>query len=289
MYISIGIPFYNAEKFLLNAIKSVFAQTHTKWELILIDDGSTDNSLKIAKSINDSRVRVISDGKNKKLASRLNEIVQLAKYDLIARMDADDLMSPTRLEKQLKILIENQKIDLVTTGLFSVTDDLKPIGIRWHQNTSITFNEVIQKKGCGVVHAAILAKKDWFLRNKYNQSLKIAQDFELWVRTYYKNDFKIHLLQEPLYYYREESSATAKKMLMAYKYDRTVFNNYAGKQKIQLILKSFLKSLIVSILNKINRMDLILNKRSNTFSDKKLLEKFNSELKIIKNTIIPLK
>jgi len=289
MYISIGIPFYNAEKFLLNAIKSVFAQTHTKWELILIDDGSTDNSLKIAKSINDSRVRVISDGKNKKLASRLNEIVQLAKYDLIARMDADDLMSPTRLEKQLNILIENQKIDLVTTGLFSVTDDLKPIGIRWHQNTSITFNEVIQKKGCGVVHAAILAKKDWFLRNKYNQSLKIAQDFELWVRTYYKNDFKIHLLQEPLYYYREESSATAKKMLMAYKYDRTVFNNYAGKQKIQLILKSFLKSLIVSILNKINRMDLILNKRSNTFSDKKLLEKFNSELKIIKNTIIPLK
>jgi glycosyltransferase involved in cell wall biosynthesis len=160
MPITIGLPFYNAEKFLADAIRSVFAQTYTDWELILMDDGSTDGSLEIAKSVNDPRVRVYSDGENKKLAARLNEIVQLAKYDIIARMDADDLMSPTRLEKQLKVLTNNSKIDLVTAGLFSTTNDLKLIGVRISNKSDIKFNEVIQKKSNGIVHAAILARKD---------------------------------------------------------------------------------------------------------------------------------
>jgi len=82
--VTIGLPFYNAEKYLTDAIRAVFAQTHQHWELILIDDGSTDGSLKIAKSVQDPRVRVYSDGKNKKLAARLNEITKLAKYEYIA-------------------------------------------------------------------------------------------------------------------------------------------------------------------------------------------------------------
>src|SRR5690554_4188978 len=91
--VSIGIPFFNAEAYLLDAIKSVFAQTHQNWELILLDDGSTDRSLEIARSIDDPRVRVYSDGQNKHLAARLNEIARLARYEYLARMDADDLMA----------------------------------------------------------------------------------------------------------------------------------------------------------------------------------------------------
>ena len=118
MKVSIAIPFYNAEKYLRDSIRSVFAQTHQDWELILMDDGSTDGSLAIAKSIKDSRVSVYSDGKNKKLAARLNEITKLAKYDIIARMDADDLMSPTRIEKQLNILKDNLNIEVAPTSLY---------------------------------------------------------------------------------------------------------------------------------------------------------------------------
>src|SRR5699024_94971 len=128
--ISIGLPFYNAEEFLLDSIKSIFAQTYQNWELILIDDGSTDNSLSIAQSIDDPRVRLYYDGKNKKLAARLNEIAKLARHDYIARMDADDLISRDKLEKQLRILLENPNFDLVSTGLISITDDLKPVGLR---------------------------------------------------------------------------------------------------------------------------------------------------------------
>lgn len=100
--ITIGIPFYNAEAYLADAIKSVLAQTFKEWELILVDDGSSDNSLKIAKEFEkkDSRIRVISDGLNKKLPARLNQIINKARFNIIARMDADDLMDIERSEKQ---------------------------------------------------------------------------------------------------------------------------------------------------------------------------------------------
>src|SRR3990172_8588478 len=92
--LTIGISFYNAERTLGDAIRSVFAQNICEWELILIDDGSKDRSLNIAKAIVDPRVRVISDGKRMTLAPRLNQIAALAKAPLLARMDADDFMHP---------------------------------------------------------------------------------------------------------------------------------------------------------------------------------------------------
>ena len=96
MFITIGISIYNAELYLADAIKSIISQSFEKWELILIDDGSTDNSLSIAKLFaeQDSRIRIISDGQNKKLPCRLNQIIQEAKYEYITRMDEDDLISP---------------------------------------------------------------------------------------------------------------------------------------------------------------------------------------------------
>ena len=113
-YVTIGIPIYNAESTLIDAVRSVFAQTHKNWELILVDDGSTDRSLEIAKSIDDPRVTVYSDGENRKLAGRLNQLVSMAKHDFIARMDADDMMAPNRIETLLKILVNNDKYDLAS-------------------------------------------------------------------------------------------------------------------------------------------------------------------------------
>lgn len=282
--VTIGLPFYNAEKYLADAIRSVFAQTHQHWELILIDDGSTDGSLEIAKSVQDPRVRVYSDGLNKKLATRLNEIVQLARYDIIARMDADDLMSPTRIEKQLKILKQYPNIDLVTTGLYSITNNLELIGVRWHHATKITFEELLYKKGCGVVHAALLGKKDWFKRNPYNTTLKIAQDYDLWLRSCSKNDFSIYIIQEPLYYYREEGSTTAAKMLRAYENERVMYKKYARKNSYYLILKSFAKSFVVLFLDKINQFHILVKRRSNQILSENDLKNFKQELKQIKQT-----
>jgi len=266
MPISIGLPFFNAELYLEDAIKSVFAQTYVDWELILIDDGSSDKSLEIAESINDSRVRVFSDGKNKKLAARLNEIVKLAKYDIIARMDADDLMSPTRLERQLKELESNSNFDLVSTGVFSMTNDKQVTGVRGSECINVSLEDLLSKK-VGVVHAAILGRKQWFERNKYNVKLKTAQDYELWVRTEAKDDFNILLIKDPLYYYREEGNVTLEKLHRAYKYERILFRKYAVSNKILLICKSYLKTIVVSILDSINMTDSLLSRRSNSIDD----------------------
>jgi glycosyltransferase involved in cell wall biosynthesis len=286
MSITIGIPFYNAEEFLADAIRSVFAQTYQDWELILIDDGSTDNSLAIAKSIKDPRVRVYSDGQNKKLASRLNEIVKLAKYDLIGRMDADDLMSPTRFEKQKKILDANTTLDLVTTGNFSLSNNMEAKGVRWHHSNSISLDDLLKKNGSGVLHAAILGRKSWFERNQYNPNIQTAQDYELWVRTAYNKDFNIYLMQEPLYYYREEGNVTSGKLLRAYSNERVLFDKYAQNNLFLLKTKSYLKTIIVKTLDLLNRTDVLLAGRSNIM-DSNQLGVFDKELAVIKNTNVP--
>ena len=120
--VTIGLPFYNAEKYLALAIESVLQQTYTNWELLLLDDGSTDNSLSIAQSYaqKDSRIKVISDGKNKNLATRLNELPSLAQGLYLARMDADDIMHSARIERQLSVLKAHPEIDVLGTNAYII-------------------------------------------------------------------------------------------------------------------------------------------------------------------------
>ncbi|MEN6301484.1 MAG: glycosyltransferase family A protein, partial [Armatimonadia bacterium] len=118
--VSVGIPFYNSEATLLNSVRSVFAQTFQDWELVLMDDGSTDGSLEVARSIDDPRVRVISDGKNLRLPGRLNALHRVTKGRYIARMDSDDLMHPRRLEEQVALLDERPDVDVVGTLMYAM-------------------------------------------------------------------------------------------------------------------------------------------------------------------------
>lgn len=280
--VTIAIPFFNAEKYLLEAIKSVFAQTYTKWELILIDDGSTDNSLAIAKSINDPRVRVYSDGKNKRLAACLNEVTKLAKYDYIARMDADDLMMPDRIEKQLEILTKND-VDIVTTGVYSVLNNLDIVGIRGANYESVIFKDLLSRK-VGITHAALIAKKSWYQRNKYDESLSIAQDLDLWLRTSKKNDLKIISISEPLYIYREEDNVTKKKIIRAYRNERNMIRKYGDTSFNIKILKSYLKSLVVHFLDLVGKIDLLQKNRGNKVITEQSVTRFNEAIAKIKNT-----
>tara|TARA_B110000967_G_C18839609_1_gene538630 strand:- start:795 stop:1661 length:867 start_codon:yes stop_codon:yes gene_type:complete len=285
-YVTVAIPFYNAEKYLMDAIKSVFAQTYLNWELILVDDGSTDNSLSIANSIKDNRVSVYSDGKNKKLATRLNEIAHLAKYDFIARMDADDMMAPEKLEIQMKILQENSSLDLVTTGAISVRDDMSYIGHRGDSYNCVSLEDLAYKRK-GVLHAALLGRKEWFLRNPYNANLKVAQDFSLWVTAASKSDFNIRGLKEPLYYYREEGNVKASKMLLVFLYERNLFKrHFKGIEKYRLLLTSRVKSLVVRVLTNIGRMDLLLTRRGTAPKSRIVKDKLAKDIDVIRKTSI---
>ena len=122
--VTVGLPMYNPGRFLDLAVRSVFAQTYDNWELIILDDGSTDGSLELARRIRDPRVNVFSDGKNRGLPYRLNQILDLASGQFIARMDADDLMHPERIERQGKHLLAYPEADAVTTGAILIDREI---------------------------------------------------------------------------------------------------------------------------------------------------------------------
>lgn len=265
--ITIAIPFYNAEKFLADAIRSVFAQTFQDWELLLIDDGSTDRSLEIARSLTDKRVKVFSDGKNKKLACRLNEVTKLATYDYIARMDADDMMDPRRLEIQFKILESNPQFDLVSTGMFSCSNNDEILGFRNSAGEVPSFSDLLNNR-IGILHASILARKSWYERNQYNETLKLGQDTEMWFRASKKEDLKIKIISDLLYIYREEDNVTSNKLLRAYKNEREYLSKYIENNidRYFYICKSYFKTIFVTVFG---AKKFLLKRRSFTIDEEK--------------------
>lgn len=288
IYVTICIPFYNAESTLLDAVRSVFAQTHKNWELILIDDGSIDRSLEIAQLIADPRVTVYSDGENRKLAGRLNQVVGLAKYDFIARMDADDMMAPNRIETLLEVLVNNDKYDLASCGTYSIKNDGSFNGYRGTDEKNYTFEGLLDKSQ-GFLHAGLIARKSWYERNRYNESLPLGQDSDLWLRAAKAGDFRAISIKEPLYMYREEGNVTVKKLLASYKIERENFASLIENKraKSKYIAKSIAKTYIVKVMGLTGTLDYLLHRRNKKDMNENLIAFFDNALDKIYLTKIP--
>ena len=135
--VTVGMPFRNPGPFLEYAVRSLFAQTFDDWELVLIDDGSTDESVKLAAGIDDARVRLIRDGRALGLVPRLNQVIDLSRGRYIARMDADDMIHPHRLSAQLEFLEKNTGTDVVDSGAVILDAERNPVGVRGLERPSI--------------------------------------------------------------------------------------------------------------------------------------------------------
>ena len=107
--VSVIIPAYNCEKYVVEAINSVLAQTYKNWELLVLDDGSKDNTLQVIEefSKNDSRIKTLPNGKNMGVSATRNRGIELASGEWIAFLDSDDMWHPLKLEKQLSFAEEN--------------------------------------------------------------------------------------------------------------------------------------------------------------------------------------
>jgi glycosyltransferase involved in cell wall biosynthesis len=121
--ITIGLSIYNGGATLADAVDSLRSQTYENWELILIDDGSRDESARIASSFSDPRILALSDGLNKGLPARLNEAVALAKGKYFCRMDQDDVAFPRRLQAQVEFLEAHSDVDLIASSVVVFRDD----------------------------------------------------------------------------------------------------------------------------------------------------------------------
>jgi glycosyltransferase involved in cell wall biosynthesis len=237
--VTIAIPFFNAQRTLADAVKSVFAQTYHDWELLLVDDGSRDSSVEVVKHIDDPRVRVICDGVNLGLSARLNQIATLAQGEYLARMDADDLMHPERIARQAAFLAENSKIDVVDTATYTVDDDLTPLGIRGDEPLDCS-PEAVLKNGL-LIHPTMMGRTNWFRRNPYDGTFHRAEDRELWCRTCTGTQFA--RLCEPLFFYREALTGNLRNYINTGKTIRKILRQYGppvvGPWRTSLLINQF--------------------------------------------------
>lgn len=120
------MPVYNAEKYLGTAIESILNQTFRDFEFIIINDGSTDSSADIIRSYHDQRILLIENPINVGITSTMNRGLSMGRGEYIARMDADDISMPTRLEKQLDFLIHNKNIGVVGSAIRIIDHNGKP-------------------------------------------------------------------------------------------------------------------------------------------------------------------
>lgn len=206
--VSIVLPVYNGEKYLARAIESILQQTYKNFELIIIDDCSTDESNRIAKSYAklDARIRVYKNRENIKLPRSLNAGFRVATGELFTWTSDDNILKPETIEAMVHVFEEKPDVDFVYA-------DIIPIDVHGNVKSRKCLNgEIEDIYVLNPVLACFLYRRKIHERLKgYNPKLFLCEDYDFWVRTY-ENGFEMYHLKEKLYYYRvHDGSLTNKK------------------------------------------------------------------------------
>lgn len=181
--LSVIMPVYNAEAYLASSIKSILKQTFKKFELIIVDDASTDASWDIINRFAKkypSRIRIVRNEKNRGLFATFNAAAALSESEYIARQDADDIALPDRLARQIEYLVNHPKT-VATSGQYIIIDSVgKIIGEKTLPATFKNVYEYILHLCPAIAPALMIARKRLPRDFAYNgQSLKIAEDAQL--------------------------------------------------------------------------------------------------------------
>jgi glycosyltransferase involved in cell wall biosynthesis len=205
--VSIGMPVFNCEKTLATAIQSILNQTYSNWELILIDDGSQDRTLEVANRFQDPRIRIVADGLNQRLPTRLNQAIALSRGKYFARMDGDDVSYPERLERQVEYLEKHAEIDLLGTASINFDASGQAIGaVRLEESHA----GICARPWVGFIllHPTWMGKLDWFQQARYRAEAIRMEDYDILLRTYQTSRFAA--LPEVLLGYRVASLSLPK-------------------------------------------------------------------------------
>ena len=180
--ISVIMPCFNAEKYLLSSIGSVFDQTYPNLELIVINDGSTDNSLQILQTIDDDRLHVLNQN-NAGVCHARNHGIQVANGELIAFLDADDTWHPDCLNRLYQSLLNNKSAVLAYCGWQNVglsggqSEPYVPPDYETIDKLTLLF-----KNCCWPIHACLTRKQAIFEANSFDERLVTSEDFLLWLK-----------------------------------------------------------------------------------------------------------
>ena len=196
--VTVLLPVYNAGCFLKDSVMSILQQTYKSFELLILDDGSTDGCTAFLKDINDNRIRLIKRKHN--YIATLNYGISISSGQYIARMDADDKMFPTRLAEQVKVLNENPDVVICCSFMQKMGGcDIYNSGL---QGTFTHFAHILLL-GNFISHPTVMLRADYLREHKlkYRPQYIYAEDYKLWTDIA-REGGKLHIIPQPLIEYR---------------------------------------------------------------------------------------
>lgn len=287
--VTVFIPVYNCEKYIKDALDSIINQTYRNIEILIIDDGSVDNTIDIIKKYNDNRIRLLKNNVNKGIPYTRNRGIQESKGKYIAVMDADDISDIKRIEKQIKVLENNNDIDVVASYFdifydqnklnktnvkkniykvlkkikYKILDNLSSEDIR----ISLLFRCVIANP-TAMIRVSTLKKYNIY----YNEDCFVAQDYQMWCEI--SKIGKFYMIPETLLDYRFGHENITKK----------------SKIKKRDIRKKVIDDIHNEMINfyGFNLMPVELNIFNNFFKEDNIYGLSNEELENISNLLFKL-
>lgn len=204
--VSVIIPTYNRAHLIVEALESVFAQTYADFEVIVVDDGSTDDTEEILAPYRD-RIRYIKQ-ENAGVSAARNHGIFEAKGEYIAFLDSDDIWFPEKLEKQMRFFENHPNCSFLCSDFLrgtSLSDNPQPQHSRFRSTSILRFEDF--GEGNYVTTPSVLAKKAVFYKaGLFDSSIRVSEDYDLWIRI--AHDFECWFDEEPLCFTRDHDGRT---------------------------------------------------------------------------------
>jgi glycosyltransferase involved in cell wall biosynthesis len=250
--ISVILPAFNAEIFLKESLNSILEQSYKHIEIIIVNDGSTDNTKYILDSYEDSRIIIINHNQNKGLIASLNEAIATAKGDYIVRMDADDIAFTHRIQTQVKYLMDNPNIAIVGSHAIFFEYDINRHIDNWaldlRTNTPKEIKQALVWENC-IIHPSICMRAEIAKSLLYDEAQKNYEDYDLWLRASANNQ-TIAKINDSLLYYRVQANSITQKAIRKnnfYFQKAGVKFRFVGKCLTKLKFNLFIGNVFLSI------------------------------------------
>lgn len=205
--VSVVMSTHNGETHLREATDSILNQTFRDFEFIIVDDGSTDGTWEILTSYDDPRISLARNEQNLGLTRSLNKALRRSTGKYVARMDADDVSLPDRLDKQVQFLDANEDVGLVSCSFVEIDDQGRHISIQTLPTRDCDLQERLLTSNCFCHGAAMFRRECLSSVGAYREEFEFAQDYDLWLRM--SERYEVANLEEPLYQWRAGGAAVS--------------------------------------------------------------------------------
>ncbi len=206
--VSVFMPVHNGKRYIHEAIDSILRQTFTDFEFIIINDASSDESLKIIESFSDDRIRLVRNEKQLGLSGVRQKGIDLANGKYIAFLDCDDIAKPQRLGTQVSFLDSHKDVYIAGSWVEIIDNAGKKTGQIWrHAGSPELIKAILLFRNC-ITQSSVLLRKDCLKDEHFRSDYWPAPDYDLWVRL--ADKFKIANIPIVLTYYRKHSQNMSK-------------------------------------------------------------------------------